>query len=56
MEEYIILLSRVAVMNVWDELTTQSPRKLFRRERVQKARDTLYGKLENRERRGLKAV
>lgn len=41
-------------MNVWDELTAQSPRKLFRLERVQGARDTQI--VRKRERRALKAV
>lgn len=34
-EEYIILPGQVAVMNVWDKFTAQSPRKLFRVERAQ---------------------
>lgn len=36
-EEYIIPLVHVAVMNVWDELAAQSPRKVHRPER---GRDT----------------
>lgn len=38
-EEYIILPGQVAVMNVWDKFTAQSPRKLFRVERAQIERE-----------------
>lgn len=38
-EEYIILPGQVAVMNVWDKFTAQSPRKLFRVERAQIVRE-----------------
>lgn len=38
-EEYIILPGQVAVMNVWDKFTAQSPRKLFGVERAQLVRE-----------------
>lgn len=55
-EEYIIPPARVAVMNVQDELAAQSPRKLHRPERVQRARDTQTVRESERERRALEAV
>lgn len=49
-EEYIILPGQVAVMNVWDKFTAQSPRKLFRVGRAQIVRKRVRDRHRERER------